>query len=544
MLLLSIFPEQGPEEGLGQEQTRPLSRPGHVLGCTNDSRSNRVNVPIPDRVTFPVNDRDMFPVHPPPFSPLPFVSSPMTFVAVTGPVGSGKTSLLSQLVQWAKNNERRVDGFLALPIDRVQDQQGANRYDLLWVATEEQRPYARRSNSLQPPYEFDPETAREVEQWSVSLATAPPLAAIVLDEFGPMEAAGDGHARHWDSLRQANAEVMIIAVRNSCLDAVQTQLGIQFDVVIDAVSKDALARLKNVYLHHADWTVIGTFGAAAGGFEAVVGSVLHTAQIPFRGLFLSTVQCVVMMYAGERIQQKSRVVGVPFISAGLKAFSPMGNRLRPMLAISTQGIFFGGAVAFLGWNVIGLVAGAWLVGAWAATLGVLFQYLLIGGDLLLAYDTILQWLVQKLNLGHITSVSLLVLWSSVWGCISASITLVAWIHRQHSSERIIAFIRRSAHRSRLARSGLTKRDAVRDGLRDVLRPHFWIPIAIIALVLLAAGTTWEHIFWIAFRALTIGWVLFALARMIDPHAITLWLHRKGYWGPAMAFRKAMERTKS
>jgi nucleoside-triphosphatase THEP1 len=486
----------------------------------------------------------MFPVHTPPFSPLPFVSFTMTFVAVTGPVGSGKTSLLSQLVQWAKSNERRVDGFLALPIDRIQAQRGANRYDLLWVATEEQRPYARRSNSLQPPYEFDSETAREVGQWAAALATAPPLGALVLDEFGPMEAAGDGHARHWDALRQANAEVMVIAVRDSYLDAVQNRLGIQFDVIVDAVSKDALARLKNVCLHHADWTIIGAFGAAAGGFEAFVGSALHAAQIPFRGLFLSSVQSVVMMYAGERIQQQSRVVGVPLISAGLKAFSPMGNRLRPMLAISTQGIFFGAAVAFLGWNVFGLIVGGWLVGAWAATLGILFQYLFIGGDLLLAYDTILQWLIRELNLGSVTSVTLLLLWATAWGCFSAGVTLLAWIHRQHSSERIIAFIRRSAQRSRLSQQGHTKHHAVRDGLRDVLRPHFWIPIVLVALVLLASGTTWEHIFWIAFRALTIGWVLFALARMIDPHAIALWLHRKGHWGPAMAFRKAMERTKS
>ena len=49
----------------------------------------------------------------------------MVLVAVTGPVGSGKTTVLSLLVQWGKEHLKSVDGFLALPHDRLTPKKGA-----------------------------------------------------------------------------------------------------------------------------------------------------------------------------------------------------------------------------------------------------------------------------------------------------------------------------------------------------------------------------------------------------------------------------------
>jgi nucleoside-triphosphatase THEP1 len=477
--------------------------------------------------------------------------NPMIIVAVTGPVGSGKTSLLSQLVQWATNNEKRVDGFLALPIDRclpraicgVEASRGANRYDLLWVESGEQRPYARRNDAIHPPYEFDADTSAVVEAWTNTLAAGPRRYALVLDEFGPMEAAGAGHARYWDRISTANADVLILAVRDTALAQIQARLNMHVDVVIDATSKAALQDLKSVCLHHADWTIAGVFGAAAGGFEAFIGSALHVAQIPFRGQFLSTVQSVMMMYAGERMQQKSRVVAVSLISAGLKAFSPAGSRFRPMLAISTQGIFFGGAVAFLGWNALGILIAGWLVGAWAAALGVLLQLIVVGDDLFFAYDSALRWVALRLNLGGVTAATLFLLWVAFWGIVSASVTLVLWMRRRRTSDYFVDLIRGHAQRARFTEQSTSKPRALRDGFLDILRPHFWIPILIVIAILFASGSNWEHILWIALRAATVGWILFALARMIDPRAIAAWLRRKGHWGPALAFRKALHERK-
>ena len=57
----------------------------------------------------------------------------MVLVAVTGPVGSGKTTVLSSLVQWGKEHLKSVDGFLALPQDRLAPRRGAQQYFLQMI---------------------------------------------------------------------------------------------------------------------------------------------------------------------------------------------------------------------------------------------------------------------------------------------------------------------------------------------------------------------------------------------------------------------------
>jgi hypothetical protein len=81
--------------------------------------------------------------------------------------------------------------------------------------------------------------------------------------------------------------------------------------------------------------------------------------------------------------------------------------------------------------------------------------------------------------------------------------------------------------------------AIRRGLRDLLRPLFWAPVTVVAVIIVATGSTWEQAMWIVVRAITVGWVLFSLARLFDPRKLVSWLRRKGHWGPAMALNRAL-----
>ena len=81
--------------------------------------------------------------------------------------------------------------------------------------------------------------------------------------------------------------------------------------------------------------------------------------------------------------------------------------------------------------------------------------------------------------------------------------------------------------------------AIKRGLRDLLRPMFWAPVAVVAVIIVASGSTWEQAMWIVIRAITVGWVLFSLARLFDPRKLVSWLRRKGHWGPAMALSRAL-----
>jgi len=463
----------------------------------------------------------------------------MVLVAVTGPVGSGKTTVLSSLSAWAKGHGKSVDGFLAMPQERAEAGKGAEEYVLQLVASGKQLPFVRRDASLMPPYRIDAGTMRELGAWAGSLKEHHPLSLLILDEFGPLEARGDGHMKYWESLQDAKPEVVVIAVREKVVTEMEDRIGFPFDVVFDVTAPGALEGLQNLVLHHSDWVRVGQFGAAAGGFEATVGSALHQARIPMSGLFLSMVQSLVMMYAGDRLANRGRVMWVPVISAGLKALSPYGGRLRPMLAITVQGFLFSFAVTFLGWNVVGILVGGWFVGAWAALQGLVLQYLMIGDNLLPALDVMVRWTAEYLHLQLPGIVSLIALWTVVCGTLSALATLFAWLRRHRLPARIRTMLDKGAR-------GITRdvgtpslKTAIRRGLRDLIRPLFWAPVVIVGIIIIANGSTWEQAMWVVLRAVTVGWVLFSLARLFDPRKLVNWLRRKGHWGPAMALSRAL-----
>jgi nucleoside-triphosphatase THEP1 len=463
----------------------------------------------------------------------------MVLVAVTGPVGSGKTTVLSSLVEWGKRHLKSVDGFLALPQDRVAPRKGAQQYSLQMAASGRIVPFARRDESFTPPYQIDDGAISELSAWATSLSQHPPLSLLVLDEFGPLEARGQGHMQYWETLRNSNPEVVVIAVRDNSIREIEQRIGIVFDVVVDATAADALPKLQSLLLHHSDWTRVGQFGAAAGGFEATVGAALHETRIPFTGLFLSIIQSLVMMYAGDRLSDRSRLMWVPFISAGLKALAPYGGRLRPMLAITVQGFLFTIATTVLGWNVVGILVGGWFIGAWAALQGVVLQYIIIGDNLFPAIDIVIRWVAGLFHLNPPGVVVLVLLWMLLCGSLSAFITLVAWIRRHRLPARLTSMLSKGARGVTRNATAPSLGAAVRRGLHDLLRPLFWAPVILVAVVVVMTGSTLEQAMWIVVRAVTVGWVLFSVARLFDPRKLLAWLQRKGHWGPAMALSRAL-----
>jgi uncharacterized membrane protein YbhN (UPF0104 family) len=87
------------------------------------------------------------------------------------------------------------------------------------------------------------------------------------------------------------------------------------------------------------------------------------------------------------------------------------------------------------------------------------------------------------------------------------------------------------------------RRSVGAALRDLARPSFWLPVLLVAAIVVVSGSPAERAFWIAARAVAVGLVLFSLARSIDPRRASGWLRRRGWWGPSVAFEEAMGGTR-
>jgi hypothetical protein len=364
-----------------------------------------------------------------------------------------------------------------------------------------------------------------------------------LDEFGRFEARGEGLMLLWPALLQARPGIVVMAVRAGVAEAIETRLGRRFDLKISANSPEALAELRHACADYGEWTRIGLFGGASGGLEMTLGTVLHASKLPLRGLVMSSLQAGMMVFASLWLTQPGRVIWVPFISAGLKALSPGGSRLRPMLAIAAQGLLFGTSVQVLGANVAGFALGGMLVGIWAAMQGILLQYLFLGGELFRAYDAVVLWIADK---AHVTSPGLPWLigaWALFCGMIGLIAALAAWRLRAPPAA-LQKLIEREQSGPSQARTGSTREARPRSRLhrlREFGRWQFWVPFVVVSGILLASGHSWNAVAWLALRFLAVGVVLLTAVSLLRPARWAQRLRQWGWWGPALAFSDAMTR---
>lgn len=464
--------------------------------------------------------------------------APGLLIALTGSPGSGKTRLLAELAAWQRARGGRADGFLAAAGERAAADEGARDYSLKLLASGETLPWAVRDETLVPPYRFNPVTFFRLQEWANGLA--PGTSLLLLDEFAKFEARGEGLLPLWPVICARRPRIVVMAVRAGLVGNIETQLGRKFDVTIEAGAPDALPRLQGICDDFGEWTRIGLFGGASGMVEAGLGSALHAAKIPFRSTFLSALQGAMMVFAGFGLKQPGRVMWVSFISSGLKALSPAGSRLRPMLAIFMQGFLFGTTVQVLGWNVFAIALGGMLMGLWAALQGFLLEYLMLGSDMIRAYDSMVLWIAQRWHLQGPTLPWLVGGWAIIHGSICAVTSVIAWRLQQPP-----AAIRRVLEQEATGLAPVAKAGAARAARwarwLEFTRWKFWLPLVVVAGILLAGGSSWEKIFWLTLRFIAVGLVLMALVSLLRPARWSVQLRRHGWWGPALAFNDAFSR---
>ncbi len=445
----------------------------------------------------------------------------MLHVAVTGPVGSGKTTLLLNLADEMSG----VDGFVQLAGPRSDPNRGADSYSLKFVRRVEPLPFLSRTAEG---YQFAAPALEARDSWAKSTNAE----IVVLDEFGKWEAEGGGHMDIWPAIVAAGPSVVVISVRQDALTQIEAQLGRPFDVVIDVTEPDPGTRLREVLSQLRDWERVGVYGTGAGGIEASVGSAFHTFKFPLTGLVMSSTQMVVMSIAAEKLQRRERVVWVSMISAGLKALSPSGSRLGPMLAITVQGILGTAAYRVLGWNRVGAFAAGALACAWAGLQGLLIQYLLLGGNLQKAFDAVAKWVRDTLHVPTPGLIACVVAVAAVYALIGGSVTTWAWGRRNKLEARVDAAIHKSSGKiAQRVHKPFWK------SVLDLFRPSFLLPTLIVGAILFAAGGNLSDLAWIALRTFAVGLALLGVVKWIDPIGFVRWMKKRGKWGPAYAFSR-------
>jgi hypothetical protein len=473
-------------------------------------------------------------------NPAPSLPPSSLLIALTGGPGSSKTRLMAELAAAQLARGQRVEGVLSIAGNRVTPHQGASEYWLRIIGSDVELPWAMRDETLSPPYFFEPGTAKKLQAWAERLHNLPPTPLLLLDEFGKFELRGLGLMPMWAPLVRAAPQVVVITVRDDLVATMEELIGRPFDLRIPAQAPDALARLQRACQDFGEWTRIGLFGGASGGLEMTVGSALHGAKVPLTGLAMSSLQSAMMVFAGTGLSQPGRVVWVPFISGGLKALSPAGNRVRPMIAIIMQGLLFGGAVQALGWNFFALGLAGALVGAWAALQGFALQYLLMGNELVRAYDTVVLWLADKWHVAAPGLPWLVGAWALLHAAVASGVTLAAWRLRR-PPPALQRLIEKESTRQPAAVPAAPVRPAWTRRLREFARWQFWLPLLVVAAILLGSGRPWEAVAWLVLRFVAVGFVLMTLVSLLRPVRWAESLRRRGWWGPALALSGALSR---
>jgi len=441
-------------------------------------------------------------------------------VAVTGPIGAGKSTALLEFAQLALHR-LTLDGFVAVAGERDVVGRGASTYDVHFMSGGQTLPFAQRAAIG---YSVDSTTSAALRSWADTLGSD--IDVVIMDEFGRWEADGNGHWPLWEAIRMKRPRMVVLGVRQDSLSAIEARIGHPFDLVIPA-GPEASVTLLDVAMQRPDWERVGKFGAGAGVLEATVGAALHTIKFPLTGMAMSSAQAAVLTVTAERLERRSRTFWVSSIASGLKALSPSGSKLGPMLAIAMQGLLYTASITILGWNMLGAFVGGALMGAWASSQGFFVQYLMLGNGIGKAYDEVVRWVAGHL---HLQLPSLPVAFGIVVGVnalLAGTVAATFWRSRHRYEDRFDAWM--------AARQPLTRR---RSRWKAAL--GLGLPTLIVVAILLSSGTAWSEAALIVGRALGVTLLLFALVQRWRPAALIGLLAKRGKWGPAYALRSALE----
>ena len=165
---------------------------------------------------------------------------------------------------------------------------------------------------------------------------------------------------------------------------------------------------KNIWIKAA---VMASFWAS---FEIIIGSFFHNMRIPFSGTILASMGVGIMVSFQYMWKQTGLIWRAGLITALLKAISPSGIIIGPMVGIFTEALFVEFITFFLGRNLISyIVAGGFAVFS-ALLHKVVMMLIIYGWDLVKVLDSFYQFLVKKAGIDNLSAFWLIALVSSVY----------------------------------------------------------------------------------------------------------------------------------
>jgi len=164
----------------------------------------------------------------------------MIFI-LTGPVHSGKTTLVKNVARELKRQEYRIGGFLS---EAVWENEATVGYDLFDLREETSIPLVRRTGEEKwqkiGSYFFIPQGLARAEK---IILREKDVDILVVDEVGPLELSGKGF---WPALKQVifhPLNIYLLVIRKNILEDFLKTLGKREVKIFDIKSKEIFSRL-------------------------------------------------------------------------------------------------------------------------------------------------------------------------------------------------------------------------------------------------------------------------------------------------------------
>ena len=278
---------------------------------------------------------------------------------------------------------------------------------------------------------------------------------------------------------------------------------------------------------------IGAFAGINGLVEVGLGSMLRALKIPMKGHALAYLQNILLITFGKSLRGRG-LFRITFIASMLKAFSPVGGTIRPMLYILLQGSIFALPIAAFGFHFATVLTGSILMAWLTLVMKLLINYIVFGMAFFDAYagaiDKVNEWAqIQGLSLWSVIA--------ALFGVKTMMALAVAAVAYFGNMAPLVDKLKKRPKWAFSPRRDLSARDkgqphatlgrAALGALRDIFHWKFVLFFFISALIILFfANLSTADFTAIVIRGVCISYVGFLALRRVDFQRFGAWLDKK------------------
>ena len=180
--------------------------------------------------------------------------------------------------------------------------------------------------------------------------------------------------------------------------------------------------MKIKKLDNREKAYIATFGTLWGASEITLGFVLHNFHIPFTGLLLTFIGCIISLTCAKLIDRRRAIIYTAMIAAILKMLSITTIKLGPFLAIIASALVAQAVVLIMNLNIASYITAGGLMCCWPFIHVLITQFVIWTPEIFKIYQDFINNIGFK-GLKVSTIICLILLIHFIIGSIGG---LVAW----------------------------------------------------------------------------------------------------------------------